>query len=187
MIKPTELTDADTMDISTDMPEPEPTPEFVCQESGCNRELFYGGRGRKPKYCDEHKPSRSKGTGTGRRSSKDVDVAVTTLDQAYSLIAMGLFGIGARQASTILTTAADEQKAANRAFLEMDPALAKRIASLGRTGGMYAFITSQVMMMMPVVTTAYAEMTLKARAKSEGASATYDDLPTMMGAGVPSV
>lgn len=32
----------------------------------CGRTLHYGGRGRKPKYCDDHKPRSSKSTGTRR-------------------------------------------------------------------------------------------------------------------------
>lgn len=38
---------------------PETGSGLYCDETGCNTELFYSGRGRKPKKCDVHKKSRS--------------------------------------------------------------------------------------------------------------------------------
>ena len=61
--------------------------EFRCLE--CGKPLTYGGRGRKPKYCDEHKPSRAKGTGT-RRSSLDKQLAQLADDFADNIRLVGM-------------------------------------------------------------------------------------------------
>lgn len=36
---------------------------LVCQEPGCTNTLEYSGRGRRPKFCEEHKTKSSSGTG----------------------------------------------------------------------------------------------------------------------------
>ena len=63
-------------------------PEYTCIT--CGTELFYGGRGRKPKYCDEHKPNRSSSSSTKRTSSAVVERAILELDALYSGMGLAL-------------------------------------------------------------------------------------------------
>lgn len=58
----------------------------------CNIPLTYGGRGRKPKYCDDHKQTtHNAGGGGGRTPNKAlVDRAVSQLELAYQLSGSGL-------------------------------------------------------------------------------------------------
>jgi hypothetical protein len=67
----------------TELPEdekPETTYEYACET--CGTELHYGGRGRKPRFCDAHKKNAPK-NGTGSRSKGQ---AVALAAQATDLI-----------------------------------------------------------------------------------------------------
>lgn len=187
---PSDLTEIRDAEIPTDdapTTAPESAAEYGCVVCGVDVSHLYKRRVKEPR-CDEHKknPSAKRATGA-RKSGKDVDTAVAALDQMYSLLSMGLFAVGARHASSMLADSADTQKAINRNFLEMDPALAKRIASMGRTGGRYAFFASQAAMFGPILVNAYAELTNAStdrKAASEAQTEYPDDIPAMMG-GVP--
>jgi len=62
------------MALSADDIPPEPdssdVPPLRCEHDGCQNTLTYSGRGRRPKFCEEHKKTNtSTGTGTGKRSA----------------------------------------------------------------------------------------------------------------------
>lgn len=103
------------------------TPEYACIE--CGKELRYGGRGRKPKYCDEHKKNAPKGTrtsSTGRKSSgwqksladsltaqvTGIGVAVSMFDRFDGLSIIN----GAENLSTSLVTVAENNDKVRRAL-----------------------------------------------------------------------
>ncbi len=57
----------------------------------CATPLTYGGRGPKPKYCDEHRKNKSTNSvGGGRRSGKNVDTLVMQIQQFYIMGGMGM-------------------------------------------------------------------------------------------------
>lgn len=49
----------------------------------CGLQLFYSGRGRHPKYCEEHKPNRNPNTTSSPRTSKDLASVQATLQDFY--------------------------------------------------------------------------------------------------------
>lgn len=75
----------DTEPVSDDV------PPLRCTEDGCNNSLTYGGRGRRPTKCDEHKGP--KGTPrTGKRSTAWAkgDAVEKALTQALSWFGAGV-------------------------------------------------------------------------------------------------
>lgn len=64
---PVPVAELDEPPVLEDVPEDE-SPD-ICQIPGCNESLVYGGRGRRPRFCDEHKPNKSKSTVTKRRTT----------------------------------------------------------------------------------------------------------------------
>lgn len=74
-------------DTVPDSGNPSPTADLTCEV--CGTGLSYGGRGRKPRFCDEHKPARGKGS--GRRSGGPiVDRAITEIGVLYGFAGQGV-------------------------------------------------------------------------------------------------
>lgn len=67
---------------------PAPSHDLTCVV--CGAPLEYSGHGRKPKYCDEHRPTRGSTARTGRASSTTVERAVNELTVLYGLIGQGV-------------------------------------------------------------------------------------------------
>lgn len=160
--------------VETPTTEVPSTPELACVV--CGTGLTYGGRGPKPKYCEAHKKgSANKNLGGGGRSArssgKDVDAAVAALDQMYNLLEMGLMFAGAHSARKTLRDSIEDSgsgddkrrglRSQNRDYLSADPELAKRIASIGRTGGRYAFFAAQAATLGPVAILAFSEISVR--------------------------
>jgi hypothetical protein len=55
----------------------------------CGTGLTYGGRGRKPRFCNDHKPGASR-TPSGGGTSKRDQMITTTIDAAYQIIGQAL-------------------------------------------------------------------------------------------------
>lgn len=154
-------------------------PEYACEV--CGTELTYGGRGRKPRFCDEHKPARGTSTGSGRKSSKDVEAAVSSLNQVYTLLQMGLGLLGANLAGDALEASIPKLEKGNREHLTNDPELAKRIAEMGKTGGRYAFFSAQVLTIGPVLFLAYSELAQRRAENRKESDQFVSDVPATMG------
>lgn len=140
-------------------------PQFACEV--CGKELHYSGRGRHPKRCEEHKTGGSSATNISTRKSSakgDVGAALSAMDMMYDLLGMGLLVVGAHDALDLFKECRPELKAKNEAYLTNDPALAKSLAKLGKTGGRYAFATAQVATIGPVLILASGEVTQRRRA-----------------------
>jgi len=72
-----------------DVPTDDDIAPLRCEVDGCTNTLTYSGRGRKPKYCDEHKSATSAGTSSGKRSTKWPDA-----EQVEKQILRYLNGLG---------------------------------------------------------------------------------------------
>lgn len=117
----------------------------------CGKALSYSGRGRKPKFCDEHKKSSSSSNGSSsRRSTRDVEAACAALSGAYSALAMPLMMVSPAAARE-WAEQANALETRNRVFLEASPDLAKRIAAAAGKGGSTAFVLSHVIAIAPVL------------------------------------
>lgn len=137
-------------DVEIPLDDPVPTTfEYACQ--GCGKELFYGGKGRHPKWCDDCKPSRNTATGTPRKKGGGANAALArqaadTLGLTNSLLATGmrLIPLPLRMPDT-----ADALVAANEPFVELaydallaDPALARAIVRGGGVSGKFMLIVA---------------------------------------------
>jgi hypothetical protein len=157
-------------------------PEYACEV--CGTELFYSGRGRKPKRCDEHKTTRSQSAGS-KRGSKDVEAAVSSLNQVYTLVQMGLRMLNADLANEAMSASLPKLEASNREHLTNDPELAKRIADMGKTGGRYAFFSAQLLTIGPVLFLAYSELSQRRAEKQGEAEQAWGDVPATNVSGFP--
>lgn len=147
------MTDYDDAPIPPDET-PTTTTDPVCQE--CGVPLVYGGRGRKPKWCDEHKPKRTSGT-TGRRTSGDVTQALAILDGMYRGFTMALMVVSPRAAGE-WTARIPDLMATNTVILTGDRDLTRSICKMGQGGGKIAFAGAHVMALAPVGLIVRAEL-----------------------------
>lgn len=123
----------------------------VCQYPGCGEALTYSGRGRKPKYCDEHKrASGSRSSGGSTRGAANVETAVSALHTLYDGLLMPLMLVSPRGAQVWneQIPGLDER---NRVFLANSPDLVKKINSTASKGGSFAFAVSHMVAVAPVV------------------------------------
>lgn len=119
----------------------------------CNAPLTYGGRGPKPKYCDEHRKSgsRSGGTGTsGGASARDVERACESLSQLYDIAAMTLMLVSP-EAGRKWSDNADKLDRTNRQTLANNKRLVARINKGAGAGGSAAFVITHVFAIAPVL------------------------------------
>src|SRR5665647_3253862 len=137
-------------DVEIPADEPVPTTfEYACGE--CGKELFYAGKGRHPKWCDEHKPGRGATTGAPRKKGAGANAALArqaadTLGLTNSLLATGmrLIPLPLRMPDT-----ADALISANEPFIELaydallaDPGLARAIVRGGGVSGKFMLIVA---------------------------------------------
>lgn len=156
---------ADLSPSATDIPpstyvgEDKPLPEYACKVCGVDISDLYGGRGRRPTTCLAHRGS-SGGTTSGKapKASGGVQQAVNTLEQVYSMIALGLTLAGATQAASTMAAQIPGLNESNAKFLATDAELVKRINSISKTGGRFGFFASQAFALAPVVMIAKDEI-----------------------------
>lgn len=147
-----------------------PTPtsdDPVCQYPNCGIPLTYSGRGRKPKWCDEHKPSKSSSRpASARKSTSDVQKALTILDGMYSGVSAGLMMLSPRAALEWADRVETLQQT-NAVTLEGDENLTRMILKAGRGGGKFAFIAAHAFALAPVARIVQEDMNVRAQAKSK--------------------
>ena len=121
--------------------------DLTCQI--CDAPLFYGGKGRKPKFCDEHKQSRS--TGAARKTSgSTVDAAMASLAFFEDLLSIPLLMLSPNAAKEwVAGLPALRDK--NRAILSGNPALCKSIAKTSSKVSPYMLLGSYGYALSPVV------------------------------------
>lgn len=153
-----DIDDAITADIPAD--EAPSVPEIACVE--CGKELTYSGRGRKPKYCDEHKPknsaanpARSKRGDAIAREAADVLVQINGLIQVGMLIVPEPY----KMPRTAMKLDAVSDKFGEQAFeaLKASPALAKAIARAGGVSGSAGLIIAYGMLAASIAPVAVEE------------------------------
>jgi hypothetical protein len=168
------------------VPEDDAAPEYACET--CGKELHYGGRGRHPRFCEEHKPRGASNISTRKSSAKgDVAAALSALDMMYDLLGMGFLVVGAHDAADLFKESREQLKEKNESYLSNDAALAKSLAKLGRTGGRYAFATAQIATVGPVLILATGEVTQRRRAAAaerDAGDVAREEGPTFVPGGV---
>lgn len=133
----------------------------------CGRPLTYSGKGRKPKFCDEHKrgtSSASTGNATVRRSNKDVESALATMDNIYDLLFFG-FGMVSETAASMWLPRRAQLQQQNRQLFISDPGLCRRVNALGAKGGTGAFIGAHAMALFPIAVVLNAEVQARGAAR----------------------
>ena len=137
--------------IPDDEPAPEwldkaETPDLSCES--CGTPLVYQGRGRKPRFCAEHKPSAPKRASVPRGSSSDVASAMHTLGGLYDALAMGLMLVSP-DAATVWASQVENLQVKNAIILAADKDLCKMINRGAAKGGRYAFFAAHAMAITP--------------------------------------
>lgn len=165
--------DPDTVPPSADV-------EYPCEV--CGRESGpYGGRGRKPKRCPDHKRSSGRGTPRGPGAPKS---AVTLADQATEAL-WQINGIAAFLAMMAgYPQTAGEIQAREQSFREMahaalltDPGLCRFILKGGIQSGKASLILCYAMFGMGVAPALVMEVKQK-RAEKQAAQDAWNDDPT---------
>jgi hypothetical protein len=136
--------------------------EYACEV--CGTELFYGGRGRKPKYCDEHKGGKRKdGTvGATRKGGNDraARQAADALMQINSLLGMAMLTPWVNLPMTASALAVANEPFGDQAFeaLKTDPALCRMILRAGTTSGKAALVIAYGMLAFAISPVAAMEV-----------------------------
>jgi hypothetical protein len=131
----------------------------------CGKELEYGGRGRKPTLCDEHKKGAAKSkTPAPRASSKNASLAAdaaSALCNMHSMVAIGAGFVGFSETAGTIVAANDPFYEAARSALSTDPELCRRILSSGAGTGSIALVVAYGMFLSAVVPAAVNERRVK--------------------------
>lgn len=104
-------------------------PEYACQV--CGIALEYAGRGRKPKYCAEHKPGASTKSRTPARANDTAALAASVLAQMNGYLGLGLMIFGLPLTATEINKANEQFRELAYEALLLDSKLSKRIVSAG--------------------------------------------------------
>lgn len=91
-------------------------------------------------------------------ASADVKNAMSTLDNAYDLIGMGLMLAGLTNTATAWISSAEGLRATNESALKSAPKLARAIANIGSTGGAATLIISHAVAIYGVINVARTEL-----------------------------
>lgn len=157
--------DATTVDI--DSGNSESSSDLTCQV--CGTPLTYGGRGRKPKFCDDHKKSPSSGSSTrssGGRAGAEVEAAMAALEGMHTVLSMALMVI-APNAAMEWQAQLPALNDRNRGILGADKELAKKIAKMASKGSSPMLFLSYGAAIAPVAGVASMERRRKRAEKME--------------------
>jgi hypothetical protein len=139
--------------------------EYPCQV--CGREAGpYGGRGRKPKFCDDHRKSgKTTRTASAPKNNALAAQAADALVQVNSLIAFGATVMQYDETGETLRNAQEEFRARAHAALVTDPKLCQAILRGGPMSARAALILSYGMLATVVAPVAVQEFRDKRNAK----------------------
>ena len=146
-------------------PPPDDVPpsdfEYACQT--CGVELVYSGRGRHPKYCDEHKGKSSTGTARANTGSGNLaKQAAGVLEETNALIAgaMMLLPMPYNLLDTGMALATANETFVIRAekALASNPKLCKFILKGGALSGQLALVAAYGVLVGSVLPTAIQEL-----------------------------
>jgi hypothetical protein len=123
--------------VITDLAPPTAGPEFACRV--CGKELTYGGRGRKPTLCDEHKRGNSARSSVQKGGNEKLAAqAVESLMQLNGLVGMGLMFGGFLGTASAFSERQDGFREQAYQALLTDPALCKTILRGGKLSGRFS-------------------------------------------------
>lgn len=122
--------------MSDDIP-PTTEDDLTCEV--CGKPLIYGGRGRKPTRCDEHKRNKATGGGT-RRSNSKLGALEANLKSNFSTIGTMVFMVNQFDGQVILERSEDLAKSLV-AVAEQNPKVRQALENM-----MTASAWSQVVM-----------------------------------------
>ena len=152
---------------------PETTHEYSCEV--CGIELKYGGRGRHPTRCDDHKKTASKGTRSSTRikgtNEQLAAQATEVLVQTNMFTSLGVRMVGLPLTAQSIMDAEDDFRRHTYEALLLDAKLCKRILTIGGQSAALALFISYGALVATVAPIATAEF----RAKREAAALAADD------------
>lgn len=169
---------------SSSGPSDTPPSDLTCETCGVG--LYYAGRGRKPRFCEDHKTSSSKASGSttgtkrGKVSDQELNDAVSNLSDLYDLIGLPLSIVSPPAAqmwefqvqgnAELEFTGLNDR---NRRYLANNKKLVQRINQRGDQGSTIAFVGAQIFAIAPVMLILYGTMTQSRaqRAQQRAASA----------------
>lgn len=135
----------------------------------CGKALVYSGKGRHPKFCDEHKPNKTKTVRSARRSSNEAvaEQAAETLFATNAFVQFVALMAGYADTADAIDIANPVFKERALDALRSDPELAKSIARAGGPTARMALIMAYSMFAFSVIPVAYAEGKAKAQERKE--------------------
>lgn len=138
----------------------------------CGKPLAYGGRGRPPTKCDEHRKTPSKGTGGGARKNVGNNAALAAqateaLVQVNGLVAMFAKWAQLDMTSETIRNAEEVFREQTYSALLTDPGLCKTILKAGTTSGKVSLLIAYGMLAGAVGPVAYMELQEKKAAREE--------------------
>lgn len=153
-----------------DAPPPfETEAEYVCLT--CGTAIEYSGRGRKPKYCDQHKRRAST---AGNRSASGTSnneklaaMAVDVLCQGNAAVTVGLMFMRLNRTASAVAERDDPFRVQAYEALKLDPALCKLILKGGASSGKVALVVAYAMMAASVAPVLIEEMKERRAEKEE--------------------
>jgi hypothetical protein len=126
-------------------------PRFTCEV--CDAPLTYSGRGRHPKYCDEHKPGSTSKPSVAKRAPKGVAHIRSGMEQLYELAGDGFELLGRYTEDELLTV--DGHLIKSRApvlaeqwaeLAERDPEVRKALSNMTTGSSWGGVIVTHVML-----------------------------------------
>ena len=158
--------------VFDDAPIPDETPVLPTDEAPstvhelhcevCGIPLSYSGRGRKPKFCDEHKKKAGSSSGKAatrpsRKNSELAAAATESLVQINSLVAAGAMLAQFQQTASAMAAREDAFRTQAFAALQTDPALCQQILRAGQTSARMSLLLAYVSLGASVAPYAIAE------------------------------
>lgn len=151
-----EFVDVDASALLPDIPAGL-TDDEICEVSGCSEPIVYGGRGRKPKRCPEHKGTRGatvrpETVKTKRGKANDIPArrAAQSLSQMNALIGTTLLLLpkpyGMPATGSALANANEGFEEAAYEALLTDPKLCQMINKAGAVSGKFSLLFAYAML-----------------------------------------
>jgi len=164
----------DTLEFSNVTRDETPPQEFEYSCVVCGTEIFYGGRGRKPKYCDEHRTGNSPNKESTRHKTKVTGgpaqlaaQATEALIQVNGLVSILLMVFKMPMTASAIAVANDAFRESTYAALLTDQELCRTILKAGTTSGKIALLISYAMLAAAVVPVGILEFIENQKAKEE--------------------
>ena len=168
----------DTFDPDDEMPETD-IPAIVCSFPGCKEQLVYYGKGRKPRFCSDHKngkvtasslTAQSRVKGTNQQLAAQ---ASEVLAKTNSLAMLAILAFGMPLTATTIAEHNEQFKESAYEALLLDPKLCQSIlATGGKTAGLALFMAyGQLgMFVVPLAITEFKEKRETKREERENAA-----------------